>query len=187
MEIPRLELEIVDQQREEEAEDFGAGDDGAGFEEADHSLAWRSSLEADGEVAASEDTYEIILDSEVALDRGEASSRPRLSRTGKTPAAGRWSKPPMAGGRSAKASKSPSPLELKGLLKSGSMVAPATTLAGDDVNLFQLGRHASHPQYGLGEIVRVDGYGTKRKVDVRFADGLTKTMVLAYAPLSIVP
>jgi DNA helicase-2/ATP-dependent DNA helicase PcrA len=187
MEIPRLELEIVDQQREEEAEDFGAGDDGAGFEEADHSLAWRSSLEADGEVAASEDTNEIILDSEVALDRGEASSRPRLSRTGKTPAAGRWSKPPMAGGRSAKASKSPSPLELKGLLKSGSMVAPATTLAGDDVNLFQLGRHASHPQYGLGEIVRVDGYGTKRKVDVRFADGLTKTMVLAYAPLSIVP
>jgi hypothetical protein len=76
---------------------------------------------------------------------------------------------------------------LKGLLKSGSMVAPATTLAGDDVNLFQLGLQASHPQYGLGGIVRVDGYGTKRKVDVRFADGLTKTMVLAYAPLSIVP
>ncbi len=61
---------------------------------------------------------------------------------------------------------------------------PASTLSpGDPLSAFVAGMMVSHPDYGLGRLIAVDGAGPNRKGRVAFAVGGERTFILARSPL----
>jgi len=59
--------------------------------------------------------------------------------------------------------------------------------AAVDLSKFQPGVLVTHPQFGLGKIVAIDGAGPNRKGRIAFAVGGERTFVLAKAPLKPIP
>ena len=53
-------------------------------------------------------------------------------------------------------------------------------------NPYRPGVKVRHTKYGIGTIVNCSGSGDNARVDVRFGDGTTRTIVLKYASLQIV-
>jgi DNA helicase-2/ATP-dependent DNA helicase PcrA len=52
-----------------------------------------------------------------------------------------------------------------------------------NLDLFRVGGSVLHPDYGLGQIVAIEGAGPQRKARVSFAGGSARTFVLAKSPL----
>lgn len=50
-------------------------------------------------------------------------------------------------------------------------------------NMYSLGDMVSHPKWGAGEVVRIDGNGEDIEIDVAFANRGKKTLMLKYAPI----
>jgi len=71
-------------------------------------------------------------------------------------------------------------------LKTGSSIGASTTLAGTPVDQFENGTRISHPRYGLGSILSVDGFGPKRMARITFDSGETKSFQLSKSPIDIV-
>lgn len=70
-------------------------------------------------------------------------------------------------------------------LKSGSELTAATTLAGIPVDFFESGTRITHPRYGLGFILSVDGFGPKRMAKIQFDNGDTKSFQLSKSPVDL--
>ncbi|MEY2611507.1 MAG: ATP-dependent helicase PcrA [Planctomycetota bacterium] len=70
-------------------------------------------------------------------------------------------------------------------IKSGAELNASTTLAGIPVDYFKTGTRITHPRYGLGFIVTVDGFGPKRVAKIEFDDGETKSFQLSKAPIDV--
>jgi len=70
-------------------------------------------------------------------------------------------------------------------MQSAASFAPLTTAGGVHLDLFRVGVRAEHPSYGEGKIIAVDGHGTKRRAIVRFDIGETKTFVLTSSKLVV--
>jgi DNA helicase-2/ATP-dependent DNA helicase PcrA len=60
----------------------------------------------------------------------------------------------------------------------GGINTPATSM-----NDFQQGMLVRHPEFGLGRIAELSGYGPKRKAIVKFTTGGTRTLMLSQAKL----
>lgn len=73
-----------------------------------------------------------------------------------------------------------------GALKSGARIGAAITLAGTPVDRFENGTRISHPRYGLGHVVSVDGFGPKRMARISFESGEIKSFQLSKSPIDIV-
>jgi hypothetical protein len=71
-------------------------------------------------------------------------------------------------------------------LKTGSSIGASITLAGTPVDHFENGTRISHPRYGLGSVVSVDGFGPKRMARISFDCGQTKSFQLSKSPIDIV-
>jgi DNA helicase II / ATP-dependent DNA helicase PcrA len=65
---------------------------------------------------------------------------------------------------------------------SGGIVSGATT-GHVDPGHFKPGMRVIHPEFGLGQIVAIEGEGSGRKGQVAFAVGPTRTFILAKSPL----
>lgn len=168
MEVPRLELEIVDNQN-----DFDDGLYDPDFDEHhsfDHRRAVQSKsspigrqCERQGASSLSDATElssnEIILDFEP-----EAVLSPKVKKKPGT-----------------KADLS----ELAGRLKTGASLAPVATTAGCDVRLFFEGVQVKHPTFGVGNVVSIDGHGAKRRAVIKFQGSDEKTFVLSCSPLQV--
>ena len=63
----------------------------------------------------------------------------------------------------------------------GSFAAEAASPV--DVERLRPGTRVIHPEYGLGQIVAVEGEGSGRKGRVAFAVGPARTFILARSPL----
>jgi DNA helicase II / ATP-dependent DNA helicase PcrA len=70
-------------------------------------------------------------------------------------------------------------------LKSGAELTAATTLAGIPVDFFESGTRITHPRYGLGFILSVDGFGPKRMAKIEFDNGDTKSFQLSKSPIDL--
>jgi DNA helicase-2/ATP-dependent DNA helicase PcrA len=70
-------------------------------------------------------------------------------------------------------------------IKSGAELNTSTTLAGIPVDYFKAGTRITHPRYGLGVVVTVDGFGPKRVAKIEFDDGETKSFQLSKAPIDV--
>jgi DNA helicase-2/ATP-dependent DNA helicase PcrA len=73
-----------------------------------------------------------------------------------------------------------------GGLKTGSSIGASITLAGTPVDHFEGGTRISHPRYGLGSVVSVDGFGPKRMARISFDSGEIKSFQLSKSPIDIV-
>ena len=62
-------------------------------------------------------------------------------------------------------------------------IVPSATTGHVDVNHFKPGMRVIHPEFGLGQIVAIEGEGSGRKGQVAFAVGPTRTFILAKSPL----
>jgi hypothetical protein len=71
-------------------------------------------------------------------------------------------------------------------LKTGSSIGASITLAGTPVDRFENGCRISHPRYGLGNILSVDGFGPKRMARISFDSGEIKSFQLSKSPIDIV-
>jgi DNA helicase-2/ATP-dependent DNA helicase PcrA len=71
-------------------------------------------------------------------------------------------------------------------IKNGSSIGASITLAGTPVDHFQNGTRISHPRYGLGSVVSVDGFGPKRMARITFDSGEIKSFQLSKSPIDIV-
>lgn len=71
-------------------------------------------------------------------------------------------------------------------LKTGSSIGASITLAGTPVDHFENGTRISHPRYGLGKVLSVDGFGPKRMARIYFDSGETKSFQLSKSPIDIV-
>jgi DNA helicase-2/ATP-dependent DNA helicase PcrA len=70
-------------------------------------------------------------------------------------------------------------------LKSGAELTAATTLTGIPVDFFESGTRITHPRYGLGFILSVDGFGPKRMAKIEFDNGDTKSFQLSKSPIDL--
>jgi DNA helicase-2/ATP-dependent DNA helicase PcrA len=73
-----------------------------------------------------------------------------------------------------------------GGLKTGSSIGASITLAGTPVDHFEDGTRISHPRYGLGNVVSVEGFGPKRMARISFDNGEVKSFQLSKSPIDIV-
>jgi DNA helicase-2/ATP-dependent DNA helicase PcrA len=73
-----------------------------------------------------------------------------------------------------------------GGIKTGSSIGASITLAGTPVDHFESGTRISHPRYGLGSVMSVDGFGPKRMARISFDSGETKSFQLSKSPIDIV-
>jgi DNA helicase-2/ATP-dependent DNA helicase PcrA len=71
-------------------------------------------------------------------------------------------------------------------LKTGSNIGASITLAGTPIDYFENGTRISHPRYGLGSVVSVDGFGPKRMARISFDSGEVKSFQLSKSPIDIV-
>jgi ATP-dependent DNA helicase UvrD/PcrA len=71
-------------------------------------------------------------------------------------------------------------------LATGDGLASAVSWAPTNLDAFQAGAQVVHPQYGLGQIVAIEGAGPNRKGRVAFVLGGERTFVLAKSPLRLV-
>ncbi len=70
-------------------------------------------------------------------------------------------------------------------LRPAAQMEPVTTQEGESVERFLVGSGVSHPKYGNGSVVSLDGRSVKRVARVRFEDGQTKTFQLVSSPLTL--
>jgi hypothetical protein len=70
-------------------------------------------------------------------------------------------------------------------MKTASELGSSVTLTGTPVDVFEAGMRVSHPRYGLGAILSVDGFGPKKMARIAFDEGDTKSFQLSKAPLEI--
>ncbi|MFN7625896.1 MAG: hypothetical protein ACK5PZ_03625, partial [Pirellula sp.] len=70
-------------------------------------------------------------------------------------------------------------------MKTASELGSSVTLTGTPVDVFEAGMRVSHPRYGLGAILSVDGFGPKKMARIAFDEGDTKSFQLSKAPLDI--
>lgn len=63
---------------------------------------------------------------------------------------------------------------------------PAVPVPGADYEGFKSGAIVRHKTYGMGKVVEVSGFGSSRKVKVRFATEGDRTFVIGLAPLEVV-
>jgi hypothetical protein len=71
-------------------------------------------------------------------------------------------------------------------IKTGSSIGASITLAGTPVDRFENGCRISHPRYGLGNILSVDGFGPKRMARISFDSGEIKSFQLSKSPIDII-
>ena len=53
-------------------------------------------------------------------------------------------------------------------------------------NPFQVGVQVRHPKYGSGVLLKISGQGENTRVEVRFKNGVVRTLILKYAGLEII-
>ena len=89
---------------------------------------------------------------------------------------------PLDGWRRAEPRRPPDPPRFR--------LTTAAALTGDpapgrpaDLDAFRPGVSVLHPQYGIGQVIAIDGAGPNRKGRVAFAVGGERTFVLAKSPL----
>jgi DNA helicase-2/ATP-dependent DNA helicase PcrA len=70
-------------------------------------------------------------------------------------------------------------------MKTASELGSSVTLTGTPVDVFEAGMRVSHPRYGFGAILSVDGFGPKKMARIEFDEGDTKSFQLSKAPLDI--
>jgi hypothetical protein len=75
-------------------------------------------------------------------------------------------------------------LNLAGL-RPATQMAPVVTTSGAVVEHFLVGSDVTHPKYGNGQIVALDGRSSKRSARVRFESGESKTFFLVSSPLAL--
>ena len=167
MEIPRLELEVIDMT--ENRYDYDSGNE-YGYPEDDEEVFSEPSLE-----------YHVSNDAEEAFEI-EFSSDDFESTTASSKSSLPASKLPAALERRIQQLQKPG---LAKSLKSGASVGPLTTTTGIDLKLFRDGVRVQHPMYGKGKVISVDGHGNRRRAIVRFDGSDTKTFVLASSPLTL--
>ena len=168
MEIPRLELEVVDLTERS----YGYDDDDEAFSDANDSDSFFESHRPYADHASEEESFSIEFD----VEKLETSS-------GVSTAKGPTSELPPALARRFEELRKP---ELARSLKSGLHVGPTKTSAGEDLKQFREGSTVHHPNYGSGKVVSVDGHGNKRRAIVCFDKTReTKTFVLAASPLTL--
>jgi len=171
MEIPRLELEVIDMTENrydyDSGDEYGYHDDAADREKflSEPALEYRKSN-------ADEDSFSIEFSPDDFKSTAD-SSGDNVPKT-KLPAAlesrlQQLQKPGLAR-----------------TLKSGASVTPMTTTTGIDLKQFRDGVRVQHPAYGSGRILSVDGHGAKRRAIIRFDTSETKTFVLASSPLTLI-
>ncbi|MDZ4851566.1 MAG: 3'-5' exonuclease [Pirellulaceae bacterium] len=168
MEIPRLELEIIDMT--ENRYDYDSEDEYGYSDSGDDDFISEPSFEF-GSSSKTEKAYEIAFTPE------ELESNSKLK-----PSVVPRNKLAPALQQSILKNQKP---DLAKSLKSGASVSPLTTASGVEVKQFQAGSRVIHPAYGIGKIVSVDGHGTKRRAVVQFEAKETKTFVLAQSPLTL--
>lgn len=185
MEIPRLELEIIDKQRDYYDDEYVDEDQlrrRASFQKwSDASQDWgalpserRKPISDDSEI---EVTFEV--DHEAATLSRLGGSKLRNAATSKLrPAADE--RIGKAGGETVRGVA-----DLAKKLKSGAAISAVATMAGSDVQLFREGVGVSHPEFGHGRVLSVEGFGAKRRAVVQFTGEIEKTFILSCSPLSV--
>jgi DNA helicase-2/ATP-dependent DNA helicase PcrA len=181
MEIPRLELEIVESGREDfDSEEYSdrmrrraAFDKWSEDQDGWASPSSESSSDEDRDI-------EVTFESD---DFGESQNRFHQSDSQK-PRANFGRRSPAAR-KTAENAVNQGLADLSKKLKSGASVSVVATLAGADVRLFLEGSRVSHPEFGAGRVLTVEGYGPKRRAVIQFGTEMEKTFILACSPLSL--
>jgi DNA helicase II / ATP-dependent DNA helicase PcrA len=190
MEIPRLELEIIDAQHSDYDEDpFDDLDDFAGDSHAESPdeidvsekhCSWRTSLQDD---VGQESAHETVVD--LNSDESHDATSPVVRKRHAEP----WAKKTRSATTSQKAPKptvsATGLTDLKSLLKTGASIEAVRTKAGVDVSDFQVGSEVLHPQLGNGRVLSIEGHGSKRRATVEYESD-TNTVILAFSPLRLV-
>ena len=168
VELPRAEMSIVDLTRAD-ADDL-AWDDYKADEDSDSVEEWNQESDWQQENAWDDS------------DQSESPSSIRKPKSGKPKSTAR-------GPSKLRHYSDSDDFETTSLpkgLKTGSDFGATMTLAGTPVDRFQNGTRISHPRYGLGNVVAVDGFGPKRIAKISFDNGEVKSFQLSKAPIDTV-
>lgn len=68
-------------------------------------------------------------------------------------------------------------------IQSATNLSTASTLAGVPIEEFEPGHRVSHPEYGLGTVLSVEGFGPKRMARIGFDSGESRSFQLSKSPL----
>jgi DNA helicase II / ATP-dependent DNA helicase PcrA len=168
MEIPRLELEITDNQHDY---DDCLNDPDYDGENRSHRKSFRSKSSRFGDEWDSDKEFQIPADTDKKPGEITITFDPENT---------------VAQTKKKKPTDAPAELsQLLGRLKSGASLAPVATTTGCDVRLFREGVQVTHPTLGTGQVVSIDGHGAKRRATVKFQGTDEKTFVLSCSPLQV--
>jgi DNA helicase-2/ATP-dependent DNA helicase PcrA len=71
-------------------------------------------------------------------------------------------------------------------LRSASMLQTVTTREGTEVDLFEVGSIVRHPDYGIGQVERIDGKGARKMARISFENGKEASFQLNKSSLQLI-